>query len=57
MKNDRSQSSSSVDELIDAIHKKLLAHPEIVGKSLPYGRIIWRTKRNGEVEIDLELKI
>ena len=56
MKNHQSQSSSSVDELIDAIHKKLLAHREVLKRS-SFGRLTWRRNNDGQVEIDLEPKL
>ncbi len=57
MKNHQSQSGSSVDEVIDAIHKKLVANREVLIRSLAFGRLLWRKKKNGQVEIELELKL
>ena len=41
----------------EAIWKKFESHRDIVNRSPNYGRLIWRVKRkNGEIEVDLELK-
>ena len=48
----------AVEELLATIMKKLRANPEIMKKSLKYGRLTWRRKRkNGEFEVDLEPKL
>ena len=48
----------AVDNLIDALVKKLQSNREILRKSPNYGRLVWRLdRRRGQVEIDLELKI
>jgi hypothetical protein len=57
MKYGQSYSSRDVDALIDAICRKLQANREHLKKSLHYGRLVWRIKKNEEVEIDLELKL
>ena len=57
MKDRQSYSSRQVDELIDTICRKLQANREILKRSLSYGRLVWRNRKNGEVEIDLELKL
>ena len=57
MNENQSPNNREVDELINTIGKKLQANREILKKSLAYGRLVWRNKRNGEVEIDLELKL
>jgi hypothetical protein len=55
---DREHSDNrEVDALIDTICRKLQANREILKRSLSYGRLVWRDKRNGEVEIDLVLKL
>ncbi len=58
MQDKRSQSSVEVDELITAIHSKLLANSEILKKSANFGRLTWRrSRKNGVIEVDLELKL
>jgi hypothetical protein len=54
---ERQSSEISVDRLIDAIMQKLKANREIVTKSLRHGRLVWRRPKDGEFEIDLELKL
>jgi hypothetical protein len=47
-----------VDQLIDAIIRKLQANRPVLERSIQHGRLSWRTnKRNGEIEIDLEPKL
>ena len=53
----RQSSEVSVDRLFDAIREKLKANREIVAKSLRHGRLVWRRPKDGEFEIDLELKL
>ena len=57
MQDRQSYNNKEVDALIDTICRKLQANREILKRSLSYGRLVWRHKRNGEVEIDLELKL
>ena len=54
--NYRPNNIAAVDKLIEALLKKLQSNREVLQKSPDYGRLIWRRK-NGEIEIDLELKI
>jgi len=44
-------------EIIAAITAKMQANVEIVEKSAKYGRLTWRTTRDGQVEIELEPKV
>lgn len=46
----------TVEQLIEAISKKLQANRNVVARSIAYGRVSWRLK-NGNVELDVELKI
>ena len=57
--NDRiSQPTVTVDQLIDAIVKKLEANRAVLGRSIHYGRISWRLDRKaGEIEVDFEPKL
>ena len=48
--------SRDVDDLLALIGKKLQANRGILKKSISYGRLVWRSKRNGEIEVDLELR-
>jgi hypothetical protein len=54
---ERQSSEISVDRLIDAIMQKLKANKEILAKSVRRGRLSWRKPKDGEFEIDLELKL
>ena len=48
----------AVEDLLAIIMKKLRENPEIMQKSLNYGRLTWRRKRkNGEFEVDLEPRL
>ena len=47
----------TVDELIDIILKKLRANREILERSLHFGRLSWRTRKDGEIEVELEPKL
>ena len=44
-------------EIIAAITAKMQANIEIVEKSTGYGRLTWRTTRNGQIEVELEPKV
>ncbi len=46
-----------VDQLVEAIKQKLEANRGVLLRSLDYGRLTWRKRRNGELEIDLEPKL
>lgn len=49
---------SDADLLIDAIYKKLIANRGILNKSIKFGRLKWRRRKETEsFEIDLELNI
>ena len=47
----------SVDGLIEAIVAKLKTNRATLEKSLGFGRLTWRQKKDGNVEIDLEPKL
>ena len=47
----------SAQELIAAITAKLESNRAIVEQSIGFGRLTWRTTRNGEFEIKLEPSI
>lgn len=51
------QSQPNVDQLFDAIASKLTANRAILEKSVHYGRLSWRMKPNGQIEVDLEPKL
>jgi hypothetical protein len=55
--NERQSSGAAVDRLINAITEKLKANKAILAKSLRHGRLGWRKPKDGEFEIDLELKL
>ena len=43
--------------ILAAITAKMQANIEIVEKSAKYGRLTWRTTRDGQVEVELEPKV
>ena len=53
----RQSSEVAVDRLIDAIMEKVNANKAILAKSLGYGRLIWRQRGDGKIEIHLEPKL
>ena len=58
MQDKGTQSSVVVEDLIKAIHSKLLANSEILKQSVNFGRLTWRrSRKNGVIEVDLELKL
>jgi hypothetical protein len=58
MKEQMSQSAATVDHLIESILKKLQANRSVLVRSVQHGRLSWRlNKKNGEIEVDLELKL
>jgi hypothetical protein len=53
-----SQSAATVDHLIEIIVKKIEANRAVLVRSVQHGRLSWRfNKKNGEIEVDLELKL
>jgi hypothetical protein len=44
----------SADELISAIVRKLEAKRAVLQQSPDYGRLTWRRRQNGELEVNLE---
>ena len=44
-------------QIVAAITAKMQANIEIVEKSAKYGRLTWRTTRDGQVEVELEPKV
>ena len=58
MKDNTSQTTVMVDRLIQVIINKLEANRTVLVRSVNHGRLSWRlNKRNGEIEVDLELKL
>ena len=58
MKDRMSQTNELVDQLIDSIMRKLQANRGILLRSVNYGRLVWRrNKKDGQIEVDLELKL
>lgn len=51
------QTRRAAAEIVAAVTAKMQANIEIVEKSTGYGRLIWRRKSNGQIEIDLETKV
>ena len=51
------RSDPNVDNLIDAINKKLVANSAILLMSIDFGRMKWRRNKKGDFEIDLELNL
>jgi hypothetical protein len=47
----------SADELTTAIVRKLEARREVLQQSLECGRLTWRRRQNGELEVKLEPKL
>jgi hypothetical protein len=46
-----------VEQLLEAIKRKLEANKAVVARSLRFGRLNWRTTQEGKIEVDLELKL
>lgn len=46
-----------VEPLLEAIKRKLEANKSVVAQSLHFGRLSWRTTKEGKIEVDLELKL
>lgn len=46
-----------VEQLLEAIRTKLEANKAVVARSLHFGRLSWRTTKEGRIEVDLELKL
>lgn len=58
MKDQLPSNSTGVDYLIEVINRKLEANLSILERSTSFGRLGWRlNKKNGEIEVDLELKL
>ena len=56
--DDQDHDRRAVDNLIDAVIRKLRSNPEMLQKSLNYGRLVWRCDRGrGKIDIKLELNI
>jgi len=49
--------SRLVEQLVEAIRQKLEANRGVLARSLDYGRLTWRRRQNGELEVNLEPKI
>ena len=47
----------TADQLIEVIVKKLIKNKTVIGGSLGFGRLTWRVRKNGEIEVDLEPKL
>ena len=58
MKDRDNQANNLVNHLIEAIVQKLEANRMVLIRSQHFGRLSWRrNKKNGEIEVDLELKL
>ena len=57
MKDQSPGNPIGVDYLIESIKRKLEANRSILERSTSFGRLGWRLKKNGEIEVDLELKL
>ncbi|MDA1220269.1 MAG: hypothetical protein O2909_12680 [Chloroflexi bacterium] len=58
MKDRISQTTVTVDHLIETIVKKLEANRAVLEQSIHYGRITWRlSRKGGEIEVDFEPKL
>jgi hypothetical protein len=58
MKERDSQGPFTVDHLIKVITDKLQSNRAILERSIHHGRLSWRSsKKNGEIEVDLEPKL
>lgn len=58
MKDQSPGNPIGVDYLIESIKRKLEANRSILERSTSFGRLGWRlNKKNGEIEVDLELKL
>lgn len=54
----KDQTTDMVDQLIEAICKKLEANRSILARSIRAGRISWHhSKKIGEIVVDLEPKL
>ena len=47
----------NADELIEVISRKLKENRTVLARSLRYGRLTWRTTKEGQFEIQLEPKL
>ncbi len=45
------------DRIISVIMKKLQAQRSLVAQSPKWGRVVWRSRKGGEIEVDLETKV
>lgn len=45
-----------VDELIQAVTRKLEANRPLLERSLHFGRLTWRVTKKGDITVNLELK-
>lgn len=45
------------DRIINAIMEKLKAQRSLIAQSTKWGRVVWRARKGGEIEIDLELNV
>ena len=58
MKDKEAQTSPDSSEPISSIQRKLQANEELLKQYPNFGRLTWRRKRkNGEMEIELEIKL
>ena len=49
--------ATTVDDLIEAITRKLEANRPVLERSLHFGRLSWRLQQNGALQVDLEPKL
>ena len=57
MRGGKTELDLKADELIQVITKKLINNKSVISGSLGFGRLTWRVKRNGEIEVNLEPKL
>lgn len=57
MKDKANSHATTVDELIDVINRKLLGNRSVLERSLRFGRLSWRLRKNGQIEVELEPKL
>ena len=57
MSGGKTEMDLKADRLIEVITKKLINNKAVIKGSLGFGRLTWRVKRNGDIEVDLEPKL
>ena len=57
MKDKANSHTTTVDELIEVINRKLSGNRSVLERSLRFGRLSWRLRKNGQIEVELEPKL